>query len=486
MYNNIATQQDLKQPPVLKLSLFTAMCERAGFYVLSFLIVLYAKNKLGLGDTQAFIMFGVFTALSYLATVVGGYIADNVFGIRRCIIAGLCCETLGLAALAIPYSWMLPIALASIIIGVGLFKTGPTHILGRSYKEHDPRIDGGFTWYYMGMNIGTLISSLMIGYIQEKFGWSAAFLFGSFFVACGLGFYFLFKNTAAEYDSKPGLSALPALKWLGIGTGALICLAASAFLVSNPNMANIFLVIATILLAIYHTYEIIRAHNKEEKLKIIACLSLIVMAFIFFVLYQQAYTSMVLFINRSVNRFVGGHEIPTVAFFALNPFWVIVFSPILAGLYKYITKKRGRDLPITLKFPIGLLVTSGCFWALVFGAYFANTNAEVSPWWVVLAYAFYTLGELLVCALGVAMITHIAPKRMYGIMMGTWFLVGMSLSASLSGVFASMASIPENIVNKTDILHVYSLAFTKIGAVSLILAIVCFFIGPYIKKMAKL
>lgn len=484
--NNIAVQQELKQPPVLKLSLFIAMCERAGFYVLSFLIVLYAKSKFNLSDTQAFIMYGVLTALSYLATVIGGYIADNIFGIRRCIIAGLCCETAGLAVLAIPSKLLFPIALALVIIGVGLFKTGPTHILGRSYKEKDPRIDSGFTWYYMGMNVGTLISSLMIGYIQETFGWAAAFLFGSAFIACGLIFYFFLKSAAAEYDSKPGLSALPTLKWLAVGVGALVCLAASAFLVSNPNMANIFLILATVLLATYHTYEIIRTPNKEEKLKIIACLSLIAMGFIFFVLYQQAYTSMVLFINRSVDRQVGSHEIPTVAFFALNAFWVVVLSPILAALYKYITKKRGTDLPVTLKFPIGLLVTSGCFWALVFGAYLANTNAQVSPFWVVLAYALYTLGEMLVSALGVAMITHIAPKRMYGIMMGTWFVIGMSLSASLSGVFASMASVPENVVDKAAILHIYTSAFTKIGLGSLILAIVCFFIGPYIKKIARL
>lgn len=484
--SHVTAQQELKQPPVLKLSLFTALCERAGYYVLSFLIVLYAKDKFGLSDTEAFIVYGVFTALSYLATVIGGYIADNVFGIRRCIIAGLCCEAIGLALLAIESRFLFPVALAMIIIGVGLFKTGPTHILGRSYKEKDPRIDSGFTWYYMGMNVGTLISSLSIAYIQKSYGWSTAFLFGSFLIAAGLLFYFIFRRTAAEYDSKPGLSPLPTLKWLGVGVGALICLAASAFLVSNPNMANIFLVIATLLLAIYYVYEIFRTPNKEEKLKIIACLSLIVMGFIFFVLYQQAYTSMVLFINRSVNRVVGGHEIPTVAFFALNPIWVIIFGPILAYLYRFIHRKRGRDLPITIKFPIGLLVTSGCFWALVFGAYFVDASAEVSPWWVVLAYALYTLGEMLVSALGVAMITHIAPKRMYGIMMGTWFVIGMSLSASLSGVFASMASVPANLVDKMAILHIYTAAFTKIGAISLVLAIASFFVGPYIKKIAKL
>jgi proton-dependent oligopeptide transporter, POT family len=477
------TATALKQPPVFKLSFYTAMCERFGFYVLSFLLVLYAKGEFNLSDAQAFTMFGTFTALSYLTTAIGGYLADNIFGIRRCIITGLFLEGLGLTLLAIPSHFIFIIALAFIIIGVGLFKTGPTHLMARSYEDKDPRIDSGFTLYYMAINIGSFISSLLTGIVQRYYGWHMAFLMGGIAVLIGLIFYFIFRKTAQEPDSDVGKKKLPIKKWLYVILGLVVAGTISAFLMAKTNLAAGFLTFATVLLFIYFIYEIVKS-PKSERLKIVACLSLILMGLVFFVLYYQAFTSMVLFINRSVVRQIMGFEIPTVAYFALNPFWVVVLGPILAMVYNSLGKK-GKDLAITTKFPLGLFITSLCFFTLVASTYFVNANAQTSSLWVILAYFFYTLGEMLVSALGVAMVTHIAPKRMYGVMMGTWF-VSTSLAAALSGVFAGIANIPETLHDPFAILQIYSNAFLKIGVASLICTAIAFAAGPYIKRIAKL
>lgn len=479
----LSATSTLKQPAVLKLSFFTAMCERFGFYILTFLIVLYAKSEFGFSDSAAFLLYGAFSALAYLTTAAGGYLADNVFGIRRCIIFGLAGEAIGLMLLAIPNKTIFPIALGFIIAGVGLFKTGPTHLLGRSYREKDSRIDSGFTWYYTGMNIGSFISSLLASIIQFYFGWHIAFLYGGVGIALGLIAYFIFRKTALDVDSAPGMRKIPVKTWEKILAGTVLVIFTGAFLVTYPQLTNIFLIIATLGLISYFVYEIIKS-PKNEKLKIVACLALITMGLVFFILYQQAYTSIVLFINRCVDRHIFGREIQTAAFFGLNSLWIIALGPVLATFYNYLNK-HGKNFPITIKFPIGVLLISLCFVSLVAGGYFASAPNQVSPWWIVLTYFLYSAGEMFVSALGPAMITQIAPKRMYGIMMGTWFVVSMSLSAILGGLFATMASVPDTLSDPAAILHIYSQAFTKFGVASMILAAVCFAVGPIIKRMAE-
>jgi proton-dependent oligopeptide transporter, POT family len=474
-----------KQPPVLKLAFFCAMWERFGIYVLNFLMVLYAKSEFGLSDATAFLMYGVFTALAYLATATGGYLADNVFGIRRSIVLGLLLEGTGLTLLAIPSRPLFSFCLALIIAGVGLFKTGPTHLMGRSYKDKDPRIDSGFTWYYMGMNLGSFISSILVGIIQKYYGWHIAFLLGGAGIFLSLLAYFYLKGTAVKFDSESGLKKLSFSIWAKMLIGLIVVIITSTYLVSSPSIAEGFIFLGSLVLLGYFIYEIVRS-PREEKFKIIACLSLIIMGLTFFVLYQQAYTSMVLFINRVVDRHLFGFEIPTVTFFGLNPIWVVILGPILATIYKKLGK-HGRNPDITVKFPTGLLITSFCFFSMVIGGYTANpVTHQVSLWWIVLAYFFYTLGEMLVSALGFSMITQIAPRRMYGIMMGTWFVVGMSLSGILGGFFAGFASVPDNVYDPTTVLNIYSKAFLQIGFGSLVLTALSFAVGPAIKKMANL
>lgn len=478
-------QHNIKQPPVFYLTIFTSLWERFGYYVLSFLLVLYAKSEFGFSDTLAFILYGVFTALAYLTPAIGGYLADNVFGIRRCIILGLFLEGTGLSLLAIPNSSIFPVALAFIIVGCGLFKTGPSHLLGRSYGEKDHRIDSGFTLMYMGMNIGSFASSILTAIMHRYFGWHIAFLMGGIAVYISLLFYFFLRHSAREVDSHIGKQPLSKPTWITILVGIAIAIFAASFLVAHTTIANIVLICATILLFFYFLFEIIRS-SREEKFKIVASLLLIFIGLVFFVLYQQSFTSIVLFINRSVDRQLFNITIPTEAFLGLNAFWVVILGPVLAFIYSQTRRALGKDLSITLKFSLGLLATSSCFFALVLSTFFHNSANLVAIWWVVLIFFLLTLGEMLVSALGTAMITHIAPKRMYGIMMGTWFLVGMSFSAALSGLFARIASVPENIQDPTAILHIYSNAFLKIGIVGLICTAAAFAVSPMIKRFAQL
>jgi len=376
------------------------------------------------------------------------------------------------------------LGLALVAIGVGLFKTGPTDLMARAYKEKDPRIDSGFTLFYMSVNIGVLLAAVVFGFVLRYFGWHWTFIASAFTLVLSLLVYFLLRHTAVYNESEPGMTKLkPMLKLLlplGIALFAVVFVVMLFYL----NIANIFFIVTAVAVALYFLFEIIRS-PREEKLKILACLFLILVGFVFFVMYFQYYESMVLFIKRSVEHQIFGFNFPITIFLAFNAMWIIILSPVLAWLYKFLGK-RGRDLAVTTKFPLGILITSLCFFTLVFSQYFLDANMKVSGVWIFIAMFFYSVGELLVSALGVAMVAHIAPQRMYGVMMGAWFLIATAFASSVSGIVAAWASVPAAVTDPLQIFQIYMHAFLKIGIIGLILAIVIFFISPFIKRIANL
>jgi POT family proton-dependent oligopeptide transporter len=484
--DHVPANERLTQPRVIYLSFITAMFERYGYYIIGFLLTLYVKNVYNFSDAQAFAAFGLFTALGYLTPAIGGWLADNYIGIKRCMGIGLILEGTGYALLAIPTPNPIVFytALGSIIIGAGIFKTAPTNILGRAYRKNDPRIDSGFTLYYMGINIGSLTSSIVAGSIQRAYGWHVPFLCAAIGLLLGLIWFAFFKHHALEMESEAGRKPFSAAKWALTIAGSLIAIALFAYLMSNQLIANIGFYTGSAIVLLYFIYQII-VSPADERMKIAVCLILIFMAVIFFILYFQLYTSMDLFIERNVDRTIFGFQLPTVYFLGLNGLWIIILSPFYAWAYKALEKK-GKDPSITTKFPLGILLISICFFTLTAAAkYFANADATISFFWMVLSLFLYSAGELFTSALGVAMITRIAPARLYGVMMGSWYLIAFALAAELSGSVAELASVPESA--QADLhasLAIYGTAFWKMGLMGLAMAAIGFFISPWLKKKA--
>lgn len=485
LVNSQAAQ--FKQPEVIKFAFLTTICERFGFYVLSYLLVLYVKATYGLADSAAYALFSVFTAFAFLTPALGGWLGDNFLGLKRCVLWGLVLEGTGLVLLSFSASSkiLFYLALALVIVGVGLFKTAPTDLLARSYKKDDPRIDSGFTFFYMSINIGSLCSSLVAGIVQAYYGWTTAFLVGGIGLLSGVIFYYLFRSTSAGLDTLVGEESLPITKIITMIVGILGASIAFLFLLINTSLSNSFFIVSTIVAVIYFIFEIIKS-PKEEKYKIVACLYLIFVGFLASIIYFQGFTSIELFIDRSVDRSLFGFNIPTVMYMSLNPIFVVIFAPILAYLYNKLESKK-KDLTVVAKISLGLLTGSLCFFCLVIGGYyFANPVFKISSFWVVLFFILYTISDLLIGALGVAMVTRLAPKRLYGVMMGAWFLIGNALAAYVSGVFAGLSEVPASVTDPHAVLEIYNLAFTKIGMVGIILSVVIFAINPHIKRIAKI
>jgi len=475
----------LKQPPVFKLAVFTSAAERFGYYILAFLFVLYATNVFKLTDAKAFMLFGIFSSLTYVIPAVGGYLADHVFGIRRCMIIGLILEAIGLFAIISSIFYIFAIGLSLIILGVGLYKTTPTHLLGRAYGKGDPRIDSGFTWYYMAMNIGGLFCSFAAGILRHYFGFHIAFLIAGISLLVALLFYFLLRRTAIAEEVMAGKQDVPFYYWILLILSLLAATFIVSFLVLHVIVADIAFGVIALLTIFYFVYEIVRTHA-EEKRRIIAALILILLGLAFYIFYFQMFTSVVLFMKRSMVRQMFGYTIPTPIFMALNPIWILILSPMLATLYHRLGKIN-KDLTVTTKFVCGLFLVAIAFFVLPLSIHFAHANGKISPLWIVLVYGLASLAELFIAALGVAMITHIAPKRLYGVMMGAWYLIAVAAAAILSGLFAGLANIPQTLQNQPFlILHIYSSAFLKLGIGGLVVAIIAFAVNPFLKRFAAL
>lgn len=477
----ITPPRTLKQPPVFKLVALTTICERIGFYIISYLIVLFIKHKFGFTDEMAFGLFGVFTALAFLTPALGGYLGDNIVGIKRSIVLGLFFEGTGLLLLLIPSFLTLIISLSFIIIGSGFFKTSPTDLLAHAYKKgDDPRIDTGFTYYYMAINFGTLIAAIVASFVQRYYGWSATFITGGVLLYVGLIFYYFFRNSAIHIDTNAGSRKLNLKIILGIFIGTLLSILTFSFLMFHVEFSNYFFELSTVITFVYFIIEIIKS-PKEEKWHIFACLYLIIIGLACAVLYFQMFTSLELFIDRAVIRTYFGFTVPTIMFLSLESAFVIMLGPILVALYDFLSA-RNSDMTVITKLTIGLMATGLSFFFLVIGAHHPNAHFQVSALWIVAMLFVFTIGDLMNSALGVAMITHIAPKRMYGVMMGAWYLVANGLAASLSGQFASVADIPVTLHNSTQILAIYSHAFFKIGLIGVIISIIAFAINPFVKR----
>ena len=367
-----------KQPKVFLFATVTSLLERHGYYIITFLITLMAKAVFKYSDVEAFALFALFTALSFVTTVVGGYISDNYIGIKRCMGLGLVLEMIGYFLLAYPSSnkYFFQAGLSFIILGSGLFKTCPTNLMARSYEDEDPRIDSGFTLYYMGINVGSFISAYTAG-LYKICGWNIPFLLAGIGLAISVIWFIYFRHAGDDCEVKKGKQYFSVFSWIPIIIFSLISILMCIYLLNHFSVANIILYAVNALIILYLFYEII-VKPPEDKKAILTCLILIVMALVFFVLYYQAYTSFQLFLERCVNRTVSGFEIPTVWFLSLNPIWIFILSPIFALLYKKLGKLN-MDLAITTKFPLGILLIAFSFLVLVICSYFPAINGKVSP-----------------------------------------------------------------------------------------------------------
>ncbi len=438
---------------------FTEMWERFSFYGIRPLLILFMaatayEGGMGLARENASAIVGIFAGSMYLAALPGGWLADNWLGQQKAVWYGSILIALGHLAIALSAMMgtaLFFIGLTLIVIGSGLFKTCISVMVGTLYKQDDARRDGGFSLFYMGINMGSFIAPLISGVLIRTNGWHWGFGIGGLGMLVALVIFRLFAVPAMKrYDSEVGLDSTwnsPVTKRSGVGAWitaiaagmiVIIGLIAQGIIVINPvAVASTLVYIIAAAVTLYFIYLAAFAGlNREERARLLVCFILLISAAFFWSAFEQKPTSFNLFANDYTNRMVGGFEIPAVWFQSINALFIILLAPLFSWLWPAMARKQIQLSSIS-KFVIGILFAAAGFGLMMMAAQqvLANNGAGVSPLWLVSSILMLTLGELCLSPIGLATMTLLAPARIRGQMMGLWFCASAlgNLAAGLIG-----------------------------------------------------
>lgn len=442
------------------------MWERFGYYGMAALLVLFMVDKLGFSDSRANLTWGAFTALVYAAPSIGGWIGDKLLGTRRTMLIGALVLCVGYLLLSLPNDGLAYMygSLGVIVVGNGMFKANAANLVRRIYEGDDARIDSAFTIYYMAVNIGSTVSMLATPWIKDHWGWHAAFAVCCAGMALGILNLLLMHRTLAHIGSKPDTEPLHLGRLAAVAVGAVALGSATLYILEHKALAVASVWTAgAIVLAIF-AYMIAKS-AQAERAGLVAALMLTAQSILFFIFYQQMSTSLTLFALRNVDpRFiVFGTTLfswSAAQFQALNPIWIMLMSPLLVTIYNAFSK-HGRDISVAAKFALGFGAVALGFLVFALSGNYA-VDGRVSSWFMVWGYGLYSLGELLVSGLGLAMIARYVPARMSGFMMGAYF-VATGVSQYLGSVVANLAQMPSDALPAAVSLPIYTSLFAKLG-----------------------
>jgi POT family proton-dependent oligopeptide transporter len=471
------------------------MWERFGFYGMQVLMVTYMMKKLGFIDIRANLVWGAAAALIYATPAIGGWIGDKLIGTRRTMKFGALVLSFGYALLWLPTDNEYPLyfALGVIIVGNGLFKPNAGNLVRKIYEGDDTRIDSAFTMYYMAVNIGSMISMTLTPWIRDyvgarygdSAGWHTAFGVCSIGLILGLLNYALMSRALAHVGSPPDAHRVNRMRLVAVVAGGIAMVFLSAFILQSQTVARVCVYTAgVVILGIF--VHLIRTSHRDERAGLLAALVLVVQTIFFFIFYQQMSTSLNLFAQRNVDlnfTLFGWHLFTWIPeqYQNLNSIWIVVLSPVLVFIYNSLGR-LGKDPSIAAKFAWGFAAVAVGFFIYGVGARSA-VNGQVSSWIMVWGYGLYSLGELLVSGLGLAMIARYVPARMGGFMMGAYF-VASGISQYLGSVVANFAHIPQGITDPLESLSIYTSLFNKLGFAGIVCTLIAIAMLPLMKRLS--
>lgn len=449
MHKPVPEKTFFGHPTGLQTLFFTEMWERMSYYGMRALLVLFMTTSLQTGGLEytvatATAIYGLYTAAVYFMGLPGGWIADRLIGGQKAVWYGGVIIMCGHIVLAIPTTYSFFIGLILVVIGTGLLKPNITALVGQLYEDGDARRDAGFSLYYMGINIGSLIGYTVTGYLQVNQGWHWAF--GAAAVGMGIGLI-QYKKTLSNLNgvaSEPIQPLEPKQKKLAwniifaslAGLAIVTAMAMSGALTINPIALAEFTAWAIAILFLVYFGKVYFGGSLSdiEKKRMWALFLVCLASMCFWSGFEQAGSSLNLFGRDYTDRMIGGFEIPTTWFQNVNPFFIIVLSPFFAALWINLGK-RMMTPSYTLKSAIGLVIMGSGFIVMFFAAQAAASGLKVAPYFLVATYFLHTVGELTFSPAALAAVSRLAPKRFAGQMMGV-FVLTYSMGNIVAGLFA--------------------------------------------------
>ncbi|WP_413722893.1 dipeptide/tripeptide permease DtpA [Sodalis sp. RH23] len=470
-----------KQPKSFYLIFSIELWERFGYYGLQVILAVYLVKMLGMSEGQSITLFASFSALVYGFVAIGGWLGDKVLGTKRVIVIGALVLAVGYTMVAYSshaVAWVY-LGMATIAVGSGLFKANPSSLLSTCYRKDDPRLDGAFTMYYMAINIGSFVSTLATPWLAVRFGWGVAFSLSVVGMLITLVNFLVCRSWVRDYGSKPDFAPLQWGRLAAVIAGIAAAIALSSWLLHHQTIARWVLGLISVGIILVFARETFALHGAARRRMLVAFL-MMMEAVVFFVLYSQMPTSLNFFAIHNVGHSLFGWSFQPEQFQALNPFWIMLASPLLAALYN----AMGDRLPMPFKFAAGMVLCSLAFFVLPLGARFANDAGIVSMNWLILSYALQSIGELMISGLGLAMVAQLVPQRLMGFIMGAWFLT-TAAAALIAGYVANLMAVPADVTDARLSLAVYGHVFMQIGIVTAVIALLMLVFAPRLNHMSR-
>lgn len=449
-------------PKGLYILFVTEMWERFSYYGMRAILVLFLTKALLLSGKDASNIYGSFTGLVYLTPLIGGYISDRYWGNRRSILVGGILMAIGqllmfMSGNTLGTDLSSPIMLGGLtmlIIGNGFFKPNISTMVGQLYPKNDSRVDGAFTIFYMGINVGAFLSPLICGGLGDT-GDINDFKWG--FLAAGVGMlisvitFEMLKNKyiidpegnpvgmpptraaqkkVQESTENPKTSITKILAILVIG---IVIAFAFYALLGLDVIGSIIFSSALAIPAIIITDASL---NKNEKERIWVIFILAFFVIFFWSAFEQAGASLTIFADQQTNRYIGSWEMPASWFQSINPLGIIILAPLFSSMWLNLGK-RGMEPSSPLKMAMGLALLCLGYVVIAAGVNGVDAATKISMWWLIALYVLHTMGELALSPIGLAMVSKLAPIRFASLLMGVWFLANAAAN-KLAGTLSAL------------------------------------------------
>ena len=468
-------------PKGLYMLFFAEMWERFSYYGMRALLIFYLTQHWLFNDSKSSLIYGAYTSLVYITPVLGGYLADRYLGQRKAVLFGGVLLAAGHSLMAVegvggqsdPAINVFWAALAFIIVGSGFLKANISVMVGQLYKMTDIRRDGAYTVFYMGINVGAAIGTILVGYLGQTIGWGWGFGLAGIGMLGGLIVFVLGKSALNGAGEAP-VPLTKSKEWglYGIGLASVAVIWA---LVQYQSVIQSLLVVSGVALLGYVLFESFKL-EKEPRERMFAILFLIALNPLFWGLFEQAGGSMSLFTDRYVDR----GATPASLFQSINPIYIILLAPLFAALWQWLGK-RGKEPSAPAKFGLALAQMGLANLVLVWGAQSFGVAAMTPVIFVFLYYLFATTGELCLSPVGLSAMNRLAPSHMASLIMGAWFYM-TAVGNFVAGKIGEATGGHGGEMSKAKLLDIYEL----FGWVSIGAAVIVLLLTPIVKRWMHL
>lgn len=413
--------------------------ERFSFYGMVTILGYYlyysvTDGGLGLDQSTGVGIVGAYGGLVYLSTVLGGWIADRVLGMERAVFYGGVVVMAGHIALAIlPGLAGVGVGLVLVALGSGALKANASSLLGTLYPKDDARIDGGFTLFYLGINLGAFVGPLLTGLLQTRLGFHYGFGAAAIGMALGLTQYVIFRrnlgDAGREVPNPLRRNEIGRIVGLVVAAAVVVVLAFATGLVDLDNLPDVTAGVIAVASIIYFAVMLTSPRvDQLERSRVRAFIPLFIANAVFWSLFQQIFTVLAVYSDERMNWNIFGWTAPASWIGSVEPVWIIALSPLFALMW---TKLGNRAPSTPRKFAYGVIGMGAAFLLFVPLAGLDSVPAL----FVLFIMGGFAVSELLLSPIGLAVTTQLAPEAFRAQMMALYFF-SVGIGTSMSGVLA--------------------------------------------------